>query len=899
MVTIDEEEYLAHYGILRRSGRYPWGSGGPENVSVNPYKRNKQFLDYVDVLKQEGYSHAEIAKGMGTTVKQLRAAKTYARNENRLADINQAQKLRDKGVSTSEIGRIMGKNESTIRSLLAPGSKDKTLVLNQTADMLRKAVDEKQWVDVGTGVDAQLGISREKLDAALASLKEEGYEVHPVKIRQLGTGLDTTMNVLSPKGSVQKDAFLNRLNIQQINAFSDDGGRTYLRFQPPVVINPRRVEVNWAEDGGNQADGVLYIRPGVEDISLGQSRYAQVRVAVGQGHYLKGMAVYKDDLPDGVDIVFNTNKSNTGNKLDAMKKVEEGGVNPFGTIVRQIFKRDSEGNVVMKGKDPVVSSAMNLVNEEGDWADWSDSIASQVLSKQSPTLAKTQLDATFDKRKSEFEEISALTNPTVKKKLLAAFADATDSAAVHLQAAALPRQGWHAILPIDKIPEHEIYAPNFHDGERVVLVRYPHGGTFEIPELTVNNKNAEGKKHLGNAADAVGIHHTVAAKLSGADFDGDTVLVIPNGQGKIKISPSLEGLKDFDPMRYKIPDDSPIPKITKDGKQQEMGKISNLITDMTLFNASHEEIAAAVRHSMVVIDSEKHGLNHKQSYIDNGIRNLKEKYQGRSNAGATTIISRAGAETKVPDRKPRTAAKGGPIDPVTGAKVFEPSGKTRKAKDGTRVEKLMSSKKLAETDDAFTLVSDAATPMERLYAEHSNRLKSLANTARLELLATPKLKYSPSAKKVYSKEVASLNAQLAVANRGRPLERQAQVFANARVQAQRDAQPNMDEDTRKKVEFQALAEARLRTGAEKTRIKITEREWDAIQAGAISDHKLTQILTASDLEVVKKHATPKTQTLMTTNMVQRAEAMAASGFSRAQIAKQLGVSVSTLDRGVV
>ena len=75
-----------------------------------------------------------------------------------------------------------------------------------------------------------------------------------------------------------------------------------------------------------------------------------------------------------------------------------------------------------------------------------------------------------------------------------------------------------------------------------------HGGTFEIPELTVNNKNPDAKKVLGNATDAIGISSKVAERLSGADFDGDMVTVIPvNNRVRVKSTPALEGLKNFDP----------------------------------------------------------------------------------------------------------------------------------------------------------------------------------------------------------------------------------------------------------------------------------------------------------------------------------------------------------------
>jgi hypothetical protein len=146
-------------------------------------------------------------------------------------------------------------------------------------------------------------------------------------------------------------------------------------------------------------------------------------------------------------------------------------------------------------------------------------------------------------------------------------------------------------------------------------VRYPHGGTFEMPELTVNNQNREARSILsdkvkGHARDAVGINSKVAARLSGADFDGDTVLVIPNDRRSVKTSAPLKELKDFDPQK-RYPGYEGM-KVMSD-KQKQMGDVSNLITDMTILGANPAEIARAVKHSMVVIDAEKHKLNYKQS----------------------------------------------------------------------------------------------------------------------------------------------------------------------------------------------------------------------------------------------------------------------------------------------
>lgn len=878
MFTISEEDYLMHYGILRKSGRYPWGSGEDQSA------RNKMFLDHVDGLRRQGMSEVDIARGLGITTTELRAAKSIAKNAQRQADIGMAQRLKDKGYSNVAIGERMNINESSVRALLAPGLKDRNDILQTTANMLRDQVAEKRFVDIGTGVENHLGISSTKLATAVAVLKEEGYKVHYLKVQQLGTGQQTTIKVLSAPDVPYGEVFRNKDQIKQITNFSNDGGRTFLGLQPPLSVNSKRVAVRYGDEGGKQADGVIYVRRGVKDVSLGAAQYAQVRVAVDGTHYLKGMAMYKDDLPDGVDLMFNTNKMSTGNKLDAMKKMKDDPDNPFGAVVRQRIEYDKNGR-------PVVVSAMNIVNEEGDWEGWSRSLSSQMLSKQSSQLAETQLKMTFERKKHELEEIVSLTNPSVRKKLLESYADDADSSAVHLKAAALPRQGSHVILPVNSLKETEIYAPNYRDGERVALIRYPHGGIFEIPELIVNNRHPEAKQLLGRAKDAVGINHKVAERLSGADFDGDTVLVIPNDKGAIKTAPALAGLKDFD-AQAAYPAYPGMPKMSPRTKQLEMGVVSNLITDMTIRGATSAELARAVRHSMVVIDAEKHNLNYRQSAIDNGIAQLKTKYQGGARSGAATLISRATSEVRVPERKPRSAAKGGPVDPKTGAKVYEPTGEQYINSKGVLVTKMSKSTKLAEVSDAHILSS--GTPIETVYADHSNALKALANEARKAALFTNPIPYSPSAKKTYQSEVASLDAKLNLALRNRPMERQAQLLANTVVSAKRQANPDMEAAELKKLKAQALAEARTRTGAKKQQIVLTDKEWEAIQAGAISTNKLTQILNNADLDRVKELATPRVPVVMTETKKIRATAMLKSGYTQAEVADALGVSVSTL-----
>jgi len=649
-LIIDEEAFLAHYGILRKSGRYPWGSGSTQTA------RNKTFLDTVEGHRRDGMTDVQIAEAYSTddhkmTTTQLRALKSIAKTAQRQADISQAQRLKDKGLSNVAIGTKMHLNESSVRALLAPGQKDKADVLAATTGMLKDQVAQKKYVDVGIGVERYLNVSKDKLGVAVSALKEEGYTLHYVKMPQLGTGKPTTLKVLAAPDTPYKEVYANRYQIKSPVLHSEDGGRNYTpNFQHPMSINSKRVQVRYADEGGSETDGVIYVRPGVADVSLGGKRYAQVRVSVDGTHFLKGMAMYHDDLPSGVDLVYNVNKQPTGNKHDAMKpmvidkatgEVDMG--NPFGaSISRQVTHPESHK----------VTSVMNIVNEEGTWETWSRTLSSQFLSKQSPKLAKTQLDMVTEKKQMELNDIMKLTNPAVRRKLLIEFADAADASSVHLEAAHLPRQANRVILPISSLKENEVYAPGFRNGERVVLVRHPHGGIFEIPELTVNNRNPEAKRLLGTnvlTEDAIGINHKVAQRLSGADFDGDTVLVIPNNEGRVKHKPALSGLKGFDPVAS-YPGYPGMAKMSTARKGFEMGDVSNLITDMTIRGANDGELAQAVRHSMVVIDAEKHGLNWKQSAIDNGIPALKTKYQGKSNAGAATLISKAGSRIDVLQR---------------------------------------------------------------------------------------------------------------------------------------------------------------------------------------------------------------------------------------------------------
>ena len=189
----------------------------------------------------------------------------------------------------------------------------------------------------------------------------------------------------------------------------------------------------------------------------------------------------------------------------------------------------------------------------------------------------------------------------------------------------------------------------------------------------------------------------------------------------------------------------------------------------------------------------------------------------------------------------------------------------------------------------------SGTPIEEVYAAHSNALKALANTARKMSLTTGSLKYSPTANKTYAHEVSSLNASLNRALKNKPRERQAQIIADAVVSAKRAANPGLDGDALKKLRGQELVRARAKVGANKDQIYISNEEWRAIQAGAISHTRLERILENADAKRVRELATPRAATVMTDSKLALAKARLDAGYSQAEVAASLGVPVSTLN----
>ena len=899
------DDILMHYGIPRRSGRYPWGSGD------DPYQHGRDFLGRIEELKKQGWTETpeNIKKEFGMTTSQYRSEKGIANNQRRMLEVARAKSLKEDGLGYTEIGRKMGLNESTIRSLLNEKSEAKMNEAKKTADFLKKQIEEKGMIDVGVGVERELNVSREKFKQALDILESEGYPVYGGRVDQAtNPGKKTTIKVLCPPGTEHKEIY-NYEKVKTVNEYvSHDGGETFDKYVYPKSLDSKRLQIRYAEEGGIEKDGLIELRRGVPDLSLGESRYSQVRILVDGNRYLKGVAVYSDNMPDGVDIVFNTNKKLGTDKMDVLKKIKDDPDNPFGALIKpggQSYYIDKDGKRQL--------SPINKTREEGDWDDWSNALPSQFLSKQNINLAKKQLNLAVADKMAEFDEINSLTNPTVKKYLLSSFAEDCDSAAVHLKAAALPGQKYHVIIPVPSMKDNEVYAPRYENGTKLALIRYPHGGTFEIPILTVNNKQADARKLLGSDAfDAVGINSKVAERLSGADFDGDTVMCIPThdrgGRVKITSTPKLEGLEGFDPkMAYP---EVPGMKVMKN-TQTEMGIISNLITDMTLHGASQDELAAAVRHSMVVIDAEKHHLNYKQSELDNNIAALKKKYQAHVDengkvhyGGAATLLSRAKGETQVLKRQgtPQINMKGKEwYDPnkPEGSLIYKTADDVAYEVNGKVKYRTQKSTKMAETDDARTLISDLGTPMEIVYADYANKMKSLANQARKEIMTTGKIKYSATAKSTYQPEVDSLMAKLNTALLNAPRERQAQLLANAEINAKKAANPDMSKSDIKKASQRALSKYRTELGSVARRdrsIKVTDREWEAIQAGAISENTLMKILANTDADSLRQKATPRTTTTISTAQANRIKAMRASNYTLEEIASKLGISTSTITK---
>lgn len=973
---LEEGLYLEHYGTPRHSGRYPWGSG------ENPYQHESaDWLGRVEKLRsRKNMDDKQIARAMGCTINQLRAWESVAKNERKNANITWCKKLAAEGKTVAEIEQITGIKDRTIRNYLITDKDVKPLQAQATAQFLEEQVDKKGFIDIGKGtekdvidIDGNLGITRNKMQEAIEIMKRDGYTVYTkLKVPQATNPKQKTTRIIAckfPEDMPENERYkalykaMESGQIESISEYhSDDAGLTWNAPKPPVSIDSNRVKIVYAEEGGIDKDGVIEIRRGVEDLSLGNSHYAQVRIAVDGTHYLKGMAVYRDgkDMPDGVDILFNTNKKSNKKMIDGdngvlkpMKedpnnkgKIDE--MNPFGAVIMKGGQSDYIDSKTGEKKQ----SAINKIHDEGDWGEYTKDLPAQFLSKQNPELIKKQLDYSIQDVRNELNDILAINNPTIRKYYLEKFADGCDSRAVSLKASSLPRQKYQVILPCPSLKDDEVYAPGYRDGEQVALIRFPHGGKFEIPILTVNNSNKEAIKMLGKQPmDAIAINKTNADRLSGADFDGDDCLVIPTGRGnKVKITNSdpLKGLVGYDAKEeygtqtdydkngkkiYVNKNGVAIKPLDEHKTQVEMGRVTNLITDMTVAGAPAEDIAKAVRHSQTVIDAKKHHLDWKSSEIDNDIQSLKVMYQRRIDengdlhiGGASTLLSRAKNKKQYPETsgqrhfnqigKPwydpdlpegalilkksgRTYEETKPVKDSEGNILYyEDTGKPIKVKTGKIKEATKEAPQMAMTNDARTLISAIRSEPEILYADYANKLKQMANDARKTLMYTKGLQYNPSAKKEYAEEVESLKAKLDQAYRAKPKEARAQNIAQGIINQKLASDHNLTQKEIKKIRQIALETARAQVGVrrEDKEIKLSDREWAAIQAGAISNNFLEEILKNTNPDSLRERATPSNGRSLSDAQMAKIRNMHNGYYTIAEIADYMGISTSTVSR---
>ena len=994
----------------RGSGRYGWGSG------ENPYQHQFTFLSEVEKLRNDGYSDDEIAKILidphsnekelrqniinntristsqvaelrkkGYTEKQiaeellgekatpadLKAKIATAEKRERQEMINKVTELYSKTQTAenpkgnkSKVARELGINESSVRGYLDEAKKESTNKYWKTAEVLREAINKSPVgiIDVSNATEISMNVTKNTKKIAISILQEEGYVKSWIKFRQPTTGESTSMMVLAAppdpeKGETYHDVMKkiqqNKLDVSPIVEYSPDEGRHFYVPEYPSSMDSSRVYIRYPKDGGKEKDGVIEIRRGVEDLSLGNSQYAQVRIAVDGTHYMKGMAIYSDDIPKGYDIVYNTSKPDSWPMMgpnkneEVLKRLKNDPDNPFGATIKaggQSYYEDPKGQYVYNGSEfgyhkankgdegskRYSLSPINKINEEGDWDTWSRNLSSQFLSKQPIKLINQQIDATIKSRQREYNDIINLTNPVIKKKLLEDFADNCDKTASDLAVKGFKGQAFQIILPLTNIKTTEIYAPNYKNGDTVALVRYPHQGIFEIPILKVNNNFEDGKKILGKTKDAVGIHPSVAEILSGADFDGDTAMVIPLASNKIAVSskPKLKQLENWDYLDiYRLPDSAP--DVKDKTKQTEMGKVTNLITDMTAQGAPIDDVAKAVKHAMVVIDCVKHRLDWKQSERDNDILALSREYQGEgkngARKGASTIFSQARSKTRVNERKEVTRTSDMTPEELkafqAGKKIYHDTGKIIE-KTRIRDPKKMTEEELALynagkkvyrdikpknaqstvkrmylVDDAMDLVRDKNNPKEVAYAKYANTLKDMANKARQEYRSIKPYKINPHAKEIYAKEVGELEQALLNSESNAPKERYAGRLANKIVAEKIKSNPELefDHEHLSRENNRAMVAARAAVGAKRDKIYITDKQWEAIQSNAISSSKVEKIFRYSDQDRFRDLATPKDNVKLTNAQINRLKAMMNSGnYTNAEIAQIFGVSPSTL-----
>ncbi|MBO7453093.1 MAG: hypothetical protein J6U54_22395 [Clostridiales bacterium] len=969
------EDYLMHSGKAhdenppgRGSGRYPFGSGKRKHQHAWDLKSR------IDKMRAEGKEPKEIAKELGWTMDQYnkesqkfekvgntsryKAELEIANHEIALDKHEELLWYRSHNdpktgepYTTTEIARQMGfKNESTLRSFEKSTKNSEESPVFVAANKIMEEASKTGYLDVGKGSALYLDITEDRMKTALLVAEKEGFKIaNDVHVKQLNDSDNfTTRKILVSPDELKANPDLSPMQLaykaikaNNVERFYDEQDTRLdaqkdptMQHIDPVRIDPSRIKVRYAEQGGTAKDGMIEIAADIDkngnivprnaDLSLGLradgefARYAQVRIAVDGGKelagkenptggmYIKGMAVYNVDLPKGTDILVNSNKSETKGLAKALKPMEEAKDNPFGASTIQRWYEDPKtGEKKLSAVQIVGATTMDDhdAHVEGRWAEWSKNLPAQFLSKQNLGLVKQQLKVDVMKNEDEFETIMSISQPVVKRQLLIDFAESCDKAAEELKGAPLPGQKTHVLLGSETLKDNECFCANYDTGTTVALVRFPHESPSQIPVLKVNNRNKEVKDMVGKTPlDAVAINKHVADQMSGADFDGDNVLVLPmsrkNADGSfdkaynIKAQKMLDDLKGFDTEEYGLnnPRYAHMAKKDKDGnltdeptyyypktekaKGTEMGKASNLITDMYAKGCDDpHEIARAIKYSMTVIDSKKHKLNYKAAYVDLGIDELKRKYQTQPDGkvgGASTLISKSSSPVNVK----RMEWDYGKIDPNTGEKIMrtpqqttkmkrkpvyaeapegytyeDAAGKTHKSKyfkdkngknvvatytgkvvknkdgsysyepgkgrqqwvDDKEVDRTMEVSRMSRAKDAYELLSKNPSKIEVTYADYANHMKSMANNARkAAVMIDTSYPVDPKMKKEYANEIASLEKKLINSKKNAVRERQAQTLATSRVNAEIDANPGMYDDASSRKKLRDRAQKQAR-----------------------------------------------------------------------------------------
>ncbi len=963
--------YLAHTGTPQMydfdphgSGRYRQGSG------EEPYQHKFNWLYEFDKAKKDhpNMSEAEVCDkifNMSTT--EARARKQWMEEDLKSYLSHRVYSMRydsegNKKMSTTAIAEkltVMGydMSEANVRKYLKAHEDAKYGQIKDTAESLKETLKvyrenangDRQYLDIGEGIANRLRISQTAFDAAVQRLKDEGYIINNIQVNQINSqikGQKTTMRLLGEPGitdhELALDAYSDLGKIHYINeVYNVDAQTMGALATKPVPVSLDRIKINYADNNADvpqPKDGVIELRPGVADLDLGNGKkYAQVRINVDDKYYLKGMAIYNYDMPEGVDIIFNTNKSEGAppskvfKPLKRTRTLEDGSPdpnspidwnNPFGATIKPFDKGGQHQYTDENGK--LKWSAINIVNEEGSWNEWKKGLPSQLLTKQPDNLARTQLDIAYHKKLEEYEKIQNIGIPAIKEKFLKDFADSCEQDAVDLKGWAMIGQSTKVLLPGTTLAPNECYCPDYPEvieegpnkGQRfkVVCIRYPHNGPEEIVELYVNNHNKECKKIYGpTPKDLIAIPPSQLPKLGGADCDGDNVTVIPNNNNAIVVKDLLKGMEGYD-AKIEYATDGSKETMSKRSMGIEMGKSTNLIMDMrSLYNPTTDELVRAFKYNQVVVDAHKHKLDWKQAAKDLKIAELRKKYQGNSQGGAYSLMSRASGPEYVDERK-----LGYTINKETGDKEYIPTNKTKLKKitnpDGTNTwvqtdEKVKTkTDRMYTVDNAYDLIKDRDLPpttIERIYADYANNMKDLARKCRLESLEVKKQEEKPTAraKQIYAEERTSIDEKLFKRDEYAPQDRAALRAATIYMKQVKEENPYMDTDEYKRKSAQAMTSARARCfkGGKKEKITITDKEWEAIENNAIDKSKLNKILLYADDDSIKGRVMNSNKSDSRTKL-SPAEIATLKAYVRggnvtwATIAKEFGISVATAKR---